>query len=111
MTEEKQSNKLKFVLWLGRFVHDSTSDQPSVKRFGLAITVTVLCGVLFGLGVVIAVSVLNAIGREQVDMVRIAAGYVMGQRSKAGDVCCRMRERPPRVNVCLLARMLYEKKT
>ena len=43
-------------------------------------------------------------------MVRIAAGYVMGQRSKAGDVCCRMRERPPRVNVCLLARMLYEKK-
>ncbi len=76
MTEEKQSNKLKFVLWLGRFVHDSTSDKPSVKRFGLAITVTVLCGVLFGLGVVIAVSVLNAIGREQVDMVRIAAGTI-----------------------------------
>ena len=71
-----ESNKMKFVLWLGRFVHDSTSDKPSVKRFGLAITVTVLCGVLFGLGVVIAISVLSAMGREQVEMVRIAAGTI-----------------------------------
>lgn len=69
-----ESNKMKFVLWLGRFVHDSASDKPSVKRFGLAITVTVLCGVLFGLGAVIAVSILDSIGRDQVDMVRIAAG-------------------------------------
>lgn len=71
-----ESNKMKFVLWLGRFVHDSASDKPSVKRFGLAITVTVLCGVLFGFGVVIAISILNAIGREQVEMVRIAADAI-----------------------------------
>jgi len=68
-----ESNKMKFVLWLGRFVHDSTSDKPSVKRFGLAITVTVLCGVLFGLGLVIAKAVITSVGHDQVEMVRIAS--------------------------------------
>lgn len=71
-----QTNKMKFILWLGRFVHDSTSDKPSVKRFGLAITVTVLCGVLFGLGLVIAKAVVTSAGHDQVEMVRIAAGTI-----------------------------------
>jgi hypothetical protein len=68
-----ESNKMKFILWIGRFVHDSTSDKPSVKRFGLAITVTVLCGVLFGLGAVIAKAVVTSVGHDQVEMVRIAS--------------------------------------
>ena len=68
-----ESNKMKFVLWLGRFVHDSTSDKPSVKRFGLALTVTVLCGVLFGLGFVIAKAAITSVGHDQVEMVRIAS--------------------------------------
>lgn len=68
-----ESNKLQFAKWIGRFVHDSTSDKPSVKRFGLAITVTVLCGVLFGLGLVIAKAVITSVGHDQVEMVRIAS--------------------------------------
>ena len=68
-----ESNKLQFAKWLGRFVHDSTSDKPTVKRFGLALTVTVLCGVLFGLGFVIAKAAITSVGHDQVEMVRIAS--------------------------------------
>ena len=67
-----ESNKIKFILWLGRFVHDSASDKPSVKRFGLAITVTVLCIVLFSIGVAIVAAILMSEGREQVEIIEIA---------------------------------------
>jgi len=62
-----------FILWLGDFVEDSHSGRPSVKRFGLALAVTVLCGVMLGLGGVISYAMLMATGRDQVDIVRIAA--------------------------------------
>jgi hypothetical protein len=62
-----------FILWLGDFVEDSHSGRPSVKRFGLALAVTVLCGVMLGLGSVISYAMLMATGRDQVDIVRIAA--------------------------------------
>lgn len=60
-------------MWLGDFVEDGITGKPSVKRFGLALAVTVLCGVMLGLGSVIAYSALVATGRDQVDIARIAA--------------------------------------
>lgn len=60
-------------MWLGDFVEDGVTGKPSVKRFGLALAVTVLCGVMLGLGSVIAYSALVATGRDQVDIARIAA--------------------------------------
>ena len=62
-----------FVLWLGDFVEDGTTGRPSVKRFGLALAVTVLCGVMLGLGSVIAYAAFTATGRDQVDIARIAS--------------------------------------
>jgi len=62
-----------FILWLGKFVTDSQTNKPSVKRYGLALSVTVLCGVLLGLGAVISIAVINSSGRDQVDIVRISA--------------------------------------
>lgn len=62
-----------FLMWLGDFVEDGITGKPSVKRFGLALAVTVLCGVMLGLGSVIAYSALVATGRDQVDIARIAA--------------------------------------
>ena len=64
---------MQFIMWLGDFVEDGTTGKPSVKRFGLALAVTVLCGVMLGLGSVIAYSALVATGRDQVDIARIAA--------------------------------------
>ena len=58
---------------MGKFVTDSQTNKPSVKRYGLALSVTVLCGVLLGLGAVISIAVLNSSGRDQVDIVRISA--------------------------------------
>lgn len=63
----------KFLLWLGDFVEDGENGRPSVKRYGLALAVTVLCGVMLGFGFVIAMSIKTSNGRDQVDMVRIAA--------------------------------------
>lgn len=63
----------RFFYWLGDFVEDGVSGKPSVKRFGLALAVTVLCGVMLGLGAVVAYSVLISTGRDQVDIARIAA--------------------------------------
>jgi len=62
--------------WIFRFVQDSHTGQPSVKRYGLAITVTILCGILLGLGAVIGIACVNAVGKEQVDIVRIAASTI-----------------------------------
>lgn len=62
-----------FILWLGDFVEDGATGRPSVKRFGLALAVTVLCGVMLGLGAVIAYAAYTATGRDQVDIARIAS--------------------------------------
>jgi len=62
-----------FIYWLGDFVEDSATGRPSVKRFGLALAVTVLCGVMLGLGAVITYAAYTASSRDQVDIVRIAA--------------------------------------
>jgi hypothetical protein len=43
-----------FVIWLGDFVEDSRTGRPSVKRFGLALAVTILCAVMGALGGVAA---------------------------------------------------------
>jgi len=61
-----------FILWLGDFVEDSQSGRPSVKRYGLALAVTVLCGVMLGLGSVVTVAAIDSTGRDQVDIVRMA---------------------------------------
>lgn len=58
--------------WLFRFVQDSKTGQPSVKRYGLALTITVLCGIILGMGIVIAVVVLNSQSSEQVEIVKIS---------------------------------------
>jgi Na+/H+ antiporter NhaA len=58
--------------WLFRFVQDSKTGQPSVKRYGLALTITVLCGIVFGMGIVIAIVVLNSQPSEQVEIVKIS---------------------------------------
>lgn len=63
----------RFILWLGDFVEDGVSGRPSVKRFGLALSVTVLCGVMLGLGAVVAHAAITSTGRDQVDIARIAA--------------------------------------
>lgn len=63
--------------WLFRFVQDSRTGQPSVKRYGLAITVTVLCGVLLGLGIVMAMAAVQSSGRDQVDIVRICGDTII----------------------------------
>lgn len=67
---------INFIKWLGQFVTDSETSKPSVKRYGLALTFTVLCGIMFGLGVVIAVAVVCSSDRNQVDIVRIAADTI-----------------------------------
>jgi hypothetical protein len=63
-----------FVLWLGDFVEDGNTGRPSVKRFGLALAVTVLCGVMLGLGAVIAYSTFTADNSSRLEMVRSCAG-------------------------------------
>ncbi len=62
-----------FVLWLGDFVEDGNTGRPSVKRFGLALPVTVLCGVMLGLGSVIAYSTFTADNASKLEMVRSCA--------------------------------------
>jgi hypothetical protein len=62
-----------FILWLGDFVEDGVSGRPSVKRFGLALSVTVLCGVMLGLGAVIAYSTFTADSASKLEMVRSCA--------------------------------------
>ena len=67
---------INFLKWLGQFVTDSQTLKPSVKRYGLALSFTVMCGIVFGLGIVISIAVVNSSGRDQVDIVRIAADTI-----------------------------------
>lgn len=62
-----------FFQYLAQFVQDSKTDKPSVKRYGLALVVTVLTGVLFGFGAAIALAILQSKENSQIEMVRIAA--------------------------------------
>ncbi len=62
-----------FILWLGDFVEDGSTGRPSVKRFGLALAVTVLCGVMLGLGAVISYSTFTADNASKLEMVRSCA--------------------------------------
>ena len=60
-----------FIIWLGDFVRDSKTGKPSVKRFGLALAVTVLCGVMLGMGTAITMITMAAENDSKVEMVRI----------------------------------------
>lgn len=62
---------LRFFLYLGEFVQDSKTGKPSVKRYGLALAITVLCGVMLGVGLVISVVTLNAPVQSYIELVRI----------------------------------------
>lgn len=57
--------------WLFRFVQDSRTGQPSVKRYGLALAITVMCGIMLGMGASICYVVLNSDLKSQVDMVKV----------------------------------------
>lgn len=58
--------------WLFRFVQDSRTGQPSVKRYGLALAVTVLCGIMLGLGASICYIIIKSQTESQVEMIKIA---------------------------------------
>lgn len=68
-----QSKTLRFIIWLGKFVHEPKTDSPSVKRYGLALAVTVLCGVMLGFGFSLTVAVVRAGPEQSVETVRIVA--------------------------------------
>lgn len=62
----------RFLIWCGRFVVEGRSGNPSVKRVGLAMAVTVLCLVMGAMGGVCAGVTLAAAGKpEVVELVRI----------------------------------------
>lgn len=63
-----------FLLWLGEFVADSKSGKPSVKRYGLALCVTVLCFVMLAIGGVIAAITYHAPIPQAIELVRILSG-------------------------------------
>ncbi len=63
----------RFLYYLGEFVQDSKTGKPSVKRYGLALAITVLCGVMLGVGIVISVVTLNAPVQSHVELIRILA--------------------------------------
>ncbi|WP_122558462.1 hypothetical protein [Pseudomonas viridiflava] len=64
-----------FLRWLGRFVEEGTTGRPSVKRFGFALCITVLCAVivLFG-GVMGGVALMSHGTAQAIELVRIIAG-------------------------------------
>jgi len=63
-----------FLRWIGRFVEEGASGNPSVKRFGFALCVTVLTGVMGAFGGVMAAVVWMEHGSAQaVELVRIVA--------------------------------------
>jgi len=63
-----------FLLWLGEFVTDSKTGKPSVKRFGLALCVTVLCFVMLAIGVVMAAITYHSPIPQAIELVRILSG-------------------------------------
>lgn len=93
---------LPFILWLGKFVHEPKTDTPSVKRYGLALAVTVLCGVMFALGFSLTYALVHADNQYSVEMVRIISdclqvlaglvltavttGYLVGRTTTSKEV-------------------------
>lgn len=57
--------------WLFRFVQDSKTGQPSVKRYGLALAVTVLSGVIIGLSIVIVILSLTSKPDDKVEIMKM----------------------------------------
>ena len=60
--------------WVLRFVQDSKTGQPSVKRYGLALAFTVLSCVIIGLGAVIVYMSFTARPEDEVQMMKMACG-------------------------------------
>ena len=60
-----------FLRYLSRFVEDSTTHSPSVKRFGLALAITVLSFVMLIMGAVICIVVYKSPPENSVEMIRI----------------------------------------
>ncbi len=61
----------KFLRYLSRFVEDSHTGSPSVKRYGLALAVTVLNFVMLVMGTVICIIVYKASPEYSIEMIRI----------------------------------------
>jgi hypothetical protein len=57
--------------WIFRFVQDSKTGQPSVKRYGLALAVTVLAGVIIGLSIVIIILSVSSRADDKVEMMKM----------------------------------------
>lgn len=62
---------LQFLRYLSKFVEDGETGTPSVKRFGLALAVTVLSFIMLIMGLVICIVVYKAPSNYSVDMIRI----------------------------------------
>lgn len=65
------SKTIQFFTWMGRFVQEPRTNAPSVKRYGLALAVTVLCGVMLGFGFGITVALVKSDPAQSIEMVRI----------------------------------------
>lgn len=69
-------NAMSFIKWLGDFVRDSKTGKPSVKRFGLALAVTVICGIMFGMGMSVAMIAIESTQESKTEIVRIVCGTI-----------------------------------
>lgn len=58
-----------FITWLGDFVRDSKTGKPSVKRYGLALAVTVICGVMLGMGIGVVIVLMRVDNTNAVQIV------------------------------------------
>lgn len=63
-----------FIQWIGKIIQEPKTHTPSVKRYGLALAVTVLCGVMFGFGFAVTVAVIQVEPAQSIEMVRIVCG-------------------------------------
>lgn len=70
------ANLMTFTKWLGDFVRDSKTGKPSVKRFGLALAVTVICGIMFGMGASVSIIAIESNQESKIEIVRIVCGTI-----------------------------------
>ena len=68
---------LKFLRYLSRFVEDGNTGNHSVKRFGLALAVTVLWGIMLGLGVVICLTGMSVGPQYVIESLRILSNTLV----------------------------------
>ena len=64
----------KFFRYLSRFVEDGRTGTPSIKRFGLALAVTILSAVMLSIGIVVCYVTISAPSGAIIDLVRILCG-------------------------------------